>query len=633
MCGISGIFAKHGSLHEALSLVGRMTAKLSHRGPDDIGLDNVNASPLTNLCVVFGHRRLSILDLSNAGHQPMCDQCTGNWLTYNGEIYNFRELRNELELRGHVFKSHSDTEVILKGYAEWGIGCWRRLRGIFAFGLWDAKYRELHLVRDHLGIKPLYFAHTEQGIVFASEVRAILASDCVPRRLSSEGLNSFLKYGSVQEPCTMVQGIESLPPGHYLTCTETGECTVRHYWSVSECVVRNWDKAPQAEDVRYYLEDSVRRQLIADVPAGVFLSGGVDSTVVAALASRAQPGAIRTFCIGVEQAEFDESAEAASTAKYLGCQHTTLVLEAQTVRKQLETALARYDQPSYDGINTYFISMLVRQAGMKVALSGLGGDELFVGYDGFSKARRMALIDEVSHGFPVSFRHALSAGLTSYSSPGDAIGGALNEVLDPELADSYFSSRTLFSRQQIAKMTLSQMSANWSAQAWVRREGQLAQAADDMQGIDRISFLELQTYMLSTLLRDSDQMSMAHGLELRVPLIDPLLLEHVLPVATRDKIAGRVGKQLLFKALGDLLPPEVVSRRKRGFTLPFREWMQRDLQQTVASRFMDIQPRGPWNQQIFRQIWTDFGRGRISWARVLSIFVLENWLQNNGVSL
>jgi asparagine synthase (glutamine-hydrolysing) len=338
-----------------------------HRGPDDSGCDSV-AEESERHAVVFGHRRLAIVDLSAAGHQPMQDSESGHWITFNGEIYNFRELRQELEGRGHLFRSHSDTEVILKAYAEWGVGCWRRLRGIFAFGLWDARARELHLVRDHLGVKPLYYAQAEKGLIFASEVRAILGSGGIERRLSLEGLSSYLKYGSVQEPVTLIAGVESLTPGHFLTVETGGRSAVRAFWRVSECLERNNESAPTVKDVRAVLEDSVRRQMMADVPVGVFLSGGVDSTAIAALALNAQTGPVRTFCIGSDDPQVDESSEAARTAQILGSEHSNLVLEGGVVRQKLDVALSSYDQPSYDGINTYFVSMLVRQAGIKVAI-------------------------------------------------------------------------------------------------------------------------------------------------------------------------------------------------------------------------------------------------------------------------
>ena len=636
MCGIAGIWTTRIETAEARRLVTVMTEVVRHRGPDDDGVDVVSdpgaveGAPL----VVFGHRRLAIIDLSAAGHQPMIDPATGNWITFNGEIYNYRELREDLAGRGHLFRSASDTEVILKAYAEWGVGCWRRLRGIFAFGLWDVQCRELHLVRDHLGIKPLYFAASSQGMIFASEVRPILAVDWVRNRLSLDGLVSYLKYGSVQEPCTMVAEIESLPPGHYLTCGRRGQTSVRHYWRAQECMLRHWARPPAAGDVLGALEDSVRRQLIADVPVGVFLSGGVDSTTVAALAARAQPGSVRTFCIGSEVPELDESNEAAETAAFLGCEHSTLILEGQLVKNRLEAALNSYDQPSQDGINTYFISMLVRQAGIKVGLSGLGGDELFVGYEGFRKGLAVEKAGRLLEWFPAEIRTALSHLLAGASPVGSAVGGALSEMLEPGLAAPYFAGRTLFSRWHTRELLRRELlPGELTGSAWEKREHVLAAQARGMAPVNRVSFFELQTYMLSTLLRDSDQMSMAHGLELRVPLIDPQLVEQVLPIAVEEKMTGGESKRLLHQALAGLLPPQLRSRRKRGFTLPFQQWLLRDLEDRVGPVFLAPHPSGPWEPRVFRKVWEDFRRGRVAWSRVLTLFILENWLRQNKVTI
>ncbi len=633
MCGIAGIWTTRLETGQVRSKVADMTHCLSHRGSDDAGVNDVSLAASSGQAplVVFGHRRLAIIDLSQGGHQPMQDPLTGNWITYNGEIYNFMDLRRELELRGHVFRSQSDTEVILKAYAEWGIGCWRRLRGIFAFGLWDQHYRELHLVRDHLGVKPLYFARTPAGLAFASEVRAILASNLVDRQLCMDGLHSYLKFGSVQEPCTMVEGIESVPAGHYLTCDQSGATQARHYWDVAECMKRNWEKQPSGADVLAVLEDSVRRQLISDVPVGVFLSGGADSSVVAALAVRAQPGAVRTFCIGLEDKNYDESEEAAQTAKFLGCRHTTLILEEQMVRARLEVALGSYDQPSCDGINTYFISLLVRQAGIKVALSGLGGDELFVGYHGFRKALAVERVGQLLKFIPAVARRSLSWAFAAVSDLGGSIGCALSDILEQNLVLPYFSSRLLFGRRHIAQLLDKSEEHGQQLSAWEKREQMLTAEACKFTGVDRVSYLELKTYMLSTLLRDSDQMSMAHGLELRVPLIDSELVEHVLPIPIREKMAKGVSKKLINDTLSGILPPGLMDRRKRGFILPFAEWLKRDLGVLVSATFLAEQPCGPWDRQAFRQIWKGFDRGRVSWSRIWMLFVLEKWLQQNGI--
>ncbi len=663
MCGIAGIWSNKLVVDDARSRVATMTQCVRHRGPDDEGVEvvsqpayakasarqgtvdrgrsTVDGGPLLHSAgpsyeghavVVFGHRRLSILDLSSAGHQPMLDPTAGNWITYNGEIYNFREIRAELEGRGHIFRSQCDTEVILKAYSEWGVGCWRRLRGIFAFGLWDAKFRELHLVRDHLGVKPLYFTKTAQGLAFSSEVRAILASGLTESRLSTAGLVSFLKYGSAQEPCTLVEDVMSLPPGHYLTCDHDGAVAIRQFWSVNECVVRNWERQPAAAEVLGILEDSVRRQLMADVPVGVFLSSGLDSTAVAALAARAQPGAVRTFCVGTEVKEFDESEDAARTAAALGCQHTTLVLDGRTVREKMDMALNSYDQPSYDGINTYFISMLVRQAGIKVALSGLGGDELFVGYSGFRKGLKVDQAGRMLGRFPLDVRQLVGRIASAASVPGDAAFGAVAELLNGEISAPYFASRTLFSQNHIVQLLGDGRRLDRDPFAWEEREYVLARQARSLSPVDRVSFFELQTYMLSTLLRDSDQMSMAHGLELRVPLIDPEVVEHVLPIPTEEKTAGGISKRVLLDALQGIIPAEVAQREKKGFTLPFRQWLERDLRTMVESRFMEWQPRGPWDRKVFREVWQNFKRGRVAWSRVLTLFVLETWLQQNRIN-
>lgn len=635
MCGISGIWTLDLSSAEATRRTVAATRALAHRGPDDEGVEQVSWPSADSACplIVFGHRRLSILDLSAAGHQPMSDPVSGNWITYNGEIYNFLELRADLENRGHRFVSSGDTEVILKAYAEWGVGCWRRLRGIFAFALWDRRYRELHLVRDHLGVKPLYFSGTSKTLIFASEVRAILAGGLTERRLAIDGLASYLKYGSVQEPCTMVMGVESLLPGHYLTCEESGRRTVRRFWCLDESVLRNWPCQPSAEGVLMNLEDTVRRQLISDVPVGVFLSGGIDSTAIAALAASAQPGAVRTFCIGSEDSAFDESNEAAETAALLGCKHTTLILEGRMVRERWQHALGSYDQPSSDGINTYFISLLVRQAGIKVALSGLGGDELFVGYSGFRKSLRLGSTGRWIDLLPSSLRTHAAHLVSRCTSPGAAAAGVITELLEPDLASPYFASRLLFGRSHADQLLPKTGRRELSSMAWGQREAALARLGRKLEGVDQVSFFELQTYLVSTLLRDSDQMSMAHGLELRVPLVDPNLVEQVFSISTKQKTGGNGAKRLLVDALNNLIPPAILQRPKRGFTLPFQQWLSKDLETSVATVFNSNQLRGPWDTRAFNQVWLDFRRGRVAWSRVLTLFVLEKWMAQNSVSV
>ena len=562
----------------------------------------------------------------------MSDPVAGNWITYNGEIYNFLELRGDLEKRGHRFVSRCDTEVILKAYAEWGVGCWRRLRGIFAFGLWDERYHELHLVRDHMGVKPLYFAYENNSLVFASEVRALLDAGLNRRKLSVDGLWSYLKYGSVQEPVTLVQGVESVEPGHFLTCDAHGRKIQHHYWRLGECINRNWATQPSSDEVSAALRDSVKRQLVSDVPLGVFLSGGVDSSAIAALAVHAGYGQVKTFCIGTDDKNSDESAEAKATSAWLGTEHTTLVLQANIVAANFGNALNSYDQPSIDGLNTYFVSKLVRDAGISVALSGLGGDEVFLGYGGFEKAMRMARLGRQLAWIPTALRKQLGVAVDCFSTLGRSTPTALSELLRSK-SSSYYCSRTLFSSCSGESLLSSGFPGRSAASAWGKRESELVKGGEALSDINRISFLEIQTYMMSTLLRDADQMSMAHGLELRVPLIDHQLIEHVLPLLDSEKLVGNQSKSLLIRAMGTAIPPFIAARAKRGFSLPLHRWILGELYPVFDDHFNSAVLRGPWDRAVYRNVWNDFLSGRVSWSRILSLYSLEHWMQRNKIDV
>jgi asparagine synthase (glutamine-hydrolysing) len=628
MCGIAGIFSRvrdAGDLNRRVTL---MTSSLIHRGPDagaTISLANTECgSPVS---VAFGHRRLAIIDLSDAAAQPMRDVQNANVLTYNGEIFNHRELRTDLAQRGHRFISQSDTEVILKAYAEWGVGAWRKLEGMFAFAIWDERNRDLHLVRDQMGIKPLYYANQGSCVTFASEVRGILASGLVDRRLSYEGLDSYLRYGSVQEPSTFIAGIQSIAPGSYLTVSANGLCNTRKYWSLLECTQRNVPRRISAMDIFPAIEETIERQLVSDAPLGVFLSGGIDSSAIAALAAKGGR-AVKTFCIRADDPFEDESAYAEATANHLKCEHSTLTVTGAEMRRDLSAALASYDQPSHDGLNTYIISSLIRKAGIKVALSGLGGDELFVGYSGFRKAQRVARLGEYNRLLPTPLLKALRWCLGKCTPVGSSRGAAIETLCDPSLPASYFAARTMFCESHRARLTTIPAS---SGAAWMNREKLLAEQSRDLSLINSISYLEMQTYMLSTLLRDADQMSMAHGLEIRVPFVDSRLVEKVLPIEAFEKTGGANGKKLLLAAVQHLLPTNLSARPKRGFTLPLKTWLSVDLRRDVEAVFFAHDLKGPWDKSCLRAVWRDFLLGRVSWTRVQTIYVLEDWLQRHAI--
>ena len=375
MCGIAGILKLNGPTTPGdTTAVQRMVDAQVHRGPDDSGI-------YRDRQVVLGHRRLSIIDLSPAGRQPMTNEDGTVWITYNGEIYNYRELRDELIAAGYCFTSRTDTEVIIHGYEKWGIeGLLERLRGMFAFALYDARSSRLMLARDRLGIKPRYYWASADGevVAFASEVKALLRSGLVPNETDREALIGFLLFGSVPSPLTTVKGIRCLPPGHYQAVDHRGSALQR-YWDVEYASgdepTRN--AATIAADVHARLEDSVARHLVSDVPLGIFLSGGVDS---AALASRAERSTLRTLTVVFEEKDFSEAEQARQIAEQFHTEHREVLVTGADFMRELPGIFAAMDQPTNDGVNTYFVSKAAREAGLTVVLSGLGGDEVFWGY-------------------------------------------------------------------------------------------------------------------------------------------------------------------------------------------------------------------------------------------------------------
>jgi asparagine synthase (glutamine-hydrolysing) len=374
-------------------LLERATQSLAHRGPDDHGTVILRESAPEPLELGLGNRRLAILDLSPLGHQPMQDPATGNWLVHNGEIYNFREVRSRLEQEGVRFVTQSDTEVILKAYARWGDDCVAQFRGMFAFGLWDAKRHRLLIARDPMGIKPLYYSQTDRHFLFASELRTLLQTDLIPRNLNHSGLLNYLAFGSVYEPDTVIDGVFALPPGHVLTW-EGGRVCVRQYWDLGAEKIgtapgsSNGHRATDKSQIEALLDESVRMQLVSDVPVGVFLSGGIDSSSLVAILSRAGVRA-STFSIVFREADFSEAEHSRAVASLFKTDHHELPVSQEDALGAIPDALRAMDQPTIDGVNTFLVSQRTRAAGVKVALSGLGGDEIFGGYGSFHAVPRM----------------------------------------------------------------------------------------------------------------------------------------------------------------------------------------------------------------------------------------------------
>jgi asparagine synthase (glutamine-hydrolysing) len=632
MCGIFGIIAQNARV--APEVLERGTRSLAHRGPDDSGTILLRDTDAGLTEIGLGSRRLAILDLSPLGHQPMHDAENGNWIVYNGEIYNFRDVRKELEQAGATFVSQSDTEVLLKAYARWGESCLAKFRGMFAFAIWDARRHRLLLARDPMGIKPLYYAQSGSYFLFASEVRTLLGTGLVHRRLDHAGLVNYLTFGSAYDPLTLVEGVRGLLPGHTLTW-EGGTLRQSQYWDLigdgttapAPISAASENEKPAA-NLQPILEEAVRLQLVSDVPVGVFLSGGIDSSALVSILSR---GGVTpsTFSIVFREADFSEAEHSRAVAAKFHTDHHEISVSQTDVLAAIPDALHAMDLPTMDGVNTYFVSREVRRAGVKVALSGLGGDEIFAGYSSFRTVPRMERFARLWNHIPGIVRTPLASAFFALSPRNDqnrklfSLARGNGHILHP-----YFLSRMLFTPAQ--RDLLFPLGALAAGEAVVSQTLSL-QRALPLDAINRVSYLESRCYMLNTLLRDADFMSMSQGLEVRVPLIDHRLAQAVLAIPGRWKLNG-TPKGLLVGALGGSLPEEIVNRPKRGFTLPFEHWMRQEMRSEIEPVLtMKSISRGPLNGLLdaskVERVWKDFLSGTVSWSRPWSLFVLQRWCE------
>ena len=626
-----------------------MTAAMRHRGPDDEGF---LAGEARAPGLALGMRRLSIIDLAG-GHQPIWNETKDVAVICNGELYNYRELRERLSLCGHRFATQSDTEILVHAWEEWGEDSLTELRGMFAFALLDLRERYatapiLFLARDPLGIKPLYYTQTRDGFAFASQVRALLASGAVPRLLSQDAVTAYLLFGSVSEPVTLLEGVFSLPPGHRMLLhvpERRRTPRARPWWDPTVSPAAREPRKPRdlasaAKMLRPLLEDAVRAHLIADVPVGLFLSSGLDSGAIAALAAQAR-GGIESFTLTFPGTAFDEAELARMAAKRFKTKHTEVALSGEAVLSRMDEALAALDQPTMDGINTYFVSWAAKQAGLKVALSGLGGDELFAGYPTFADTSRFARLIRNAWFVPAPVRRLMSpfvSALAGRQGSPNAGGKAAAAWMYPDaLPHAYFFTRTLFPPGQLERIidprfrpsTVNAdgvtLDPTWLG--WLERTAGETRKLEPLAGV---SWLEMRTYMASTLLRDTDAVSMARSLEVRVPLLDTPLVEFA---GSLSDVARRPGapKALLVEALGDLLPQEILAQRKRTFTLPWEEWLRGPLRARMEASFADPSP--PLAAYLrpggVRTVWTDFLAGKTTWSRPWSLYVLNDWCRRH----
>ena len=638
MCGIFGILGRNARV--PADGLERATQSLAHRGPDDSGTVILSDSVREDVEIGLGNRRLAILDLSPQGHQPMNDPATGNWIVFNGEVYNFREVRDKLEQAGLCFRSNSDTEVILKAYGLWGEKCLHEFRGMFAFAIWDAERHRLFVARDPMGIKPLYFYHSNHYFIFSSEVRTLLGTGLVPRVIDCAGLLNYLTFGSLYDPNTLVEGVEALPPGCYMTW-EDGQVKQEQYWDLvgpnpGEGCDHAGDAGPEKRgelesQIAEMLDESVRMQLVSDVPVGVFLSGGIDSSSLVGILSRngARPS---TFSIVFREEDYSEAEFSRAVAQHFHTNHHEIMVSQSDFFAAIAPAVHAMDLPTIDGINTYFVSEQTRAAGVKVVLSGLGGDEMFAGYSSFRTVPRMERFARAWDRIPGTVRNPLANAFAALAPANDQNRKLTEFARNASLFDPYFISRMLFTPEQQSELLL-EMKTN--SAAFQRSEKPLTDSLSRAQSLDpvnRVSYLESRCYMLNTLLRDSDFMSMAHGLEVRLPLIDHRLARGVLALPGSWKLDSGTSKPLLVKALNGQLPEKIVQRRKQGFTLPFEHWLRdafRPVVEESLSKIGDGVLGSLINESAARAVWKDFLEGRTSWSRPWSLYVLQRWCQQH----
>jgi len=632
MCGICGAIG----FDEPMEVVMRMNRAMLHRGPDDQGIWTSDIG-ISNLSL--GHTRLAILDLSDAAHQPMVDPESGCVLVYNGEIYNFAELRSELlNVGGRLFFSTGDAEVLLRAYAHWGSSFIKKLRGMFALAIYDPRLRILLLARDPLGIKPLYVIEGLGGrFAFASEVRALLEVPWVDRSLDPIGLIGYLAYGSVQEPYTLVAGVRSIPPGHIITVNFSGDRPLvgepDPYWGPPEINQKPGITLTEISGkVRNTLAESARLHMVSDVPLGVFLSGGIDSSSLVALMAEVSPSQVHTLTVSFKEAAFDESKIAQAVARHYGTQHTEVRLSASDFLQELPQWLESLDQPSSDGANTWVISKACKKAGITVALSGLGGDELFAGYPTFTRVKMASKLSRYIKLLPDIVRVILADGIRKFGNNsissqkiGDWIGS------DGSNLSTYLILRRMF-LPSVCRELLNPQVANLVDEAALNPAviSNLRRHSVKMDVVAAVSLFEVSTYMVNTLLRDSDQMGMAHSIEIRVPFLDKNVVDLVLSLPGEIRLKGDGPKPLLRSALRDKLDSTWIERPKMGFIFPFDEWFRGPLRSEIENGLMELSGF-PFQPKAVQDLWQKFlNRSKqVNSGRIMTLYALSHWIKQH----
>lgn len=627
MCGINGFISQKFSEEEKVSFVRKMNTTLAHRGPDSDGIWH-------NETLCLGHRRLSIIDLSSDSNQPFLSNDKRYIIIYNGELYNYKELKLELQRAAHgsghtpyFFNSGSDTEVILAAYIRWGNKCLDYFNGMYAFAIYDTKSNKVLIARDRTGVKPLYYYYGEEGFIFSSEVRPIIHSGIKSFSLNKEVIAEYAMYQTVLAPNTIIKGVKMLLPGHLIEL-DNGKPTISQYYSFDKIdpTSENLSYSQICSKVNELLTHSVQQRLVADVPFGAFLSGGIDSSAVVGLMSKVSSEKVQTFNVSFDERDFSEAKYARLIAKKFNTRHHEIKLTPNDFLKQLPEALSATDHPSGDGPNTYIVSKATKNEGITMALSGIGGDELFAGYDVF---KRMVELQKKSWLNAVPHFVRKTTGFVIKKQKKSISGNKIAELLgEPKINfnSAYPLNRSLFTQKELASLLKNSQPFNQIKKIMLnvpQIEGHLLSA---------VSVAELNTYLQNVLLRDADQMSMAVALEVREPFLDYRLMEFVFGINDLHKYPHSP-KKLLIDSLGDLLPAEIVTRPKMGFTLPWQYWLKNELKSFCEKHIHEFSEYDFCNKNEIRKLWQRFLENDklVTWSRIWHLVVLNNWIKENNI--
>lgn len=594
MCRIAGIISSKTNSAETYQQVKAMCTALQHGGPDDEG---IYLNDTGSVCL--GHRRLSILDLSAAGHQPMSCKDESLWIAFNGEVYNFKELREELSAKGHLFHTETDTEVILKSYEEWGTESFAKLKGMFAFAIYDKQNNCVHLVRDASGIKPLYYSCKDQQLTFASEVKAFSQSK-IDFQKDENWKIYLLAFGHIPEPYTTLKGVQSLSKGHYLSWDlSTQQYSVRSFkqFNYTEEIT---DFKEAVHQVKEALRKSVINHLLSDAPIGVFLSGGIDSSILTLIADQYQGKKLNSLSINLEETDYTEKKYQEMVTRNMKGTHNEYFINYKEFIKNFERIIGSMDQPSTDGINSWFVSKYAKENGLKAVLSGLGGDELFGGYPSFQRMNTLSFVKNISSSFirTVGYHPNPKLKRLYYLSYKNPIG-------------EYLFLRGFYTPPDIASI----LDADLKEINSLINDFPLDEQVNSVKGGNRASWFETNLYMQNQLLKDTDYMSMSHGIEVRVPFLDQDLISTALKIHPSVKFSRKQQKILLIEAFKDVLPEQVWNRKKMGFSFPFQEWM---------SRFERISNPEGYKNKTAKKLMKDFHEGRLHWSSAFALYHINN---------